>query len=105
MTARNVLPLLARMVFLTCLVHRDVLPPRVGRPRGLTGGLLTGPYIGPASSEEDSTEGGADAVGELLRIGAEGGAGIPCETSLIISPPRRVFAILLNSQENLFSRV
>jgi hypothetical protein len=102
MTARNVLPLLARIVFLTCLVHRDVLPPRVGRPRGLTGGLLTGPYIGPDSFEEGSTEGGA--VGELLRIGADGGAGIPCETSLIISPPRRVFAILLSCQENLFSR-
>ena len=70
------------------------------------GGLLTGPNIGPDSFEEGSTAGGADAtgLGRLLRIGADGGAGIPCDTSDTMSPPRRVFAILLSCQENLFSR-
>jgi hypothetical protein len=64
------------------------------------GGCLTGPYIGPASLEEGSTEGD----GELLRDrGAEGGAGT-FFTSSTPKPPRRVFAILLSSQENLFSR-
>lgn len=57
------------------------------------GGLLTGPYISPSTAGTGAEGAG---LGRLLRIGAEGGAGIPCDTSDTMSPPRRVFAIFID---------
>lgn len=108
MITRKGLPLLAFMVFLTYESHLDVFPPR----RGLGGGFLTGPYIGPSETggstdgpTDGSTDGPTDGpTGDPLWTGLEGGAGIPFVISSIIVPPRRVFTILWFNKEKLFNR-